>query len=65
MGLFSGFINGLKKSFSGKDHLRNINTCEKCGKPSFSDKCLRCEVDDVFKKSNYQADKDSRNRRRR
>ena len=29
--MFKGFIDGLKKSFSGKDHLRNINKCSKCG----------------------------------
>jgi|TARA_R110002096_G_scaffold233280_6_gene423351 hypothetical protein len=49
--MFKGFIDGLKKSFSGKDHLRNINKCSNCGDPSYSDLCLKCEVEDVYKKS--------------
>ena len=49
--MFEGFIDGLKKSFSGKDHLRKINKCVKCGDPSYSDLCLKCEVEDVYKKS--------------
>ena len=32
MGIFSNFINGLYKSFSGKDYLREIYQCEKCAK---------------------------------
>ena len=43
------FIGGLKKSFSGKDYLREINQCDKCGKPSFFNSCLKCEVDDVYR----------------
>ena len=49
MKLLEGFINGLKKSFSGKDYLRDINQCDKCGKPSFFDKCLLCETEDEFR----------------
>ena len=49
--MFKGFIDGLKKSFSGKDHLRNINKCSNSGDPSYSDLCLKCEVEDVYKKS--------------
>lgn len=43
------FIGGLRKSFSGKDYLRDINQCEKCGKPSFFSTCLKCEVDDAYR----------------
>jgi len=52
--LLSGFLNGLKKSFSGRDFLRDINQCEKCGKPSFFSSCLKCEVDDAYKGWNKQ-----------
>jgi hypothetical protein len=44
-----GFINGLKKSFSGKDYLREINQCDKCGKPSFFGSCLKCETDEAYR----------------
>ena len=47
--LLSGFLTGLKKSFSGRDFLRNINQCVKCGKPSFFSSCLKCEIDDAYK----------------
>lgn len=42
------FIGGLKKSFSGKDYLRDINQCNKCGKPSFFNSCLKCETDEAY-----------------
>ncbi len=42
------FINGLRKSFSGKDYLREINQCDKCGKPSFSKWCMICEVEQRY-----------------
>ena len=29
MGILTNFIKGLKKSFSGKDYLREINQCDK------------------------------------
>ena len=47
--LLSGFIKGLKKSFSGRDFLRDINQCDKCGSPSFFDSCLKCETDDAYR----------------
>ena len=47
--LIRNFINGLKKSFSGKDFLREINQCDKCGNPSFFDSCLKCETDDAYR----------------
>ena len=43
------FINGLRKSFSGKDYLREINQCDKCGKPSFFSSCLLCETEEAFR----------------
>tara|TARA_B110000438_G_scaffold256023_1_gene263240 strand:- start:382 stop:615 length:234 start_codon:yes stop_codon:yes gene_type:complete len=43
------FINGLRKSFSGKDYLRDINQCDKCGKPSFFSSCLLCETEEAFR----------------
>ena len=43
------FINGLRKSFSGKDYLREINQCDKCGKPSFFASCLKCETDEAYR----------------
>ena len=49
MKLLDGFINGLKKSFSGRDYLRNINQCDSCGKPSFFSNCLKCETDEAYK----------------
>ena len=49
MKLLEGFINGLKKSFSGEDYLREINTCRRCGKPCFFDSCLTCEVDEAYR----------------
>jgi hypothetical protein len=45
MSIFSNFIKGLKKSFDGKDHLREINKCDICGKPSFSKWCQWCELE--------------------
>jgi hypothetical protein len=47
--MFKGFIDGLKKSFSGKDYTRKLNKCEKCGKPAFFSTCLKCEVDEAFR----------------
>ena len=49
MSLITNFIKGLKKSFSGKDYLREINQCDKCGKPSFMYRCLKCEVDEAYR----------------
>ena len=47
--IISNFIIGLKKSFDGKDYLRNISQCDTCGKPSFFDSCLKCETDDAYR----------------
>jgi len=56
MMIFDNFIKGLKKSFDGKQHLREINTCRRCNKPCFFDSCLKCEVDDVYKEHNKKDD---------
>ena len=45
MSIFTNFIIGLKKSFSGKQYLREINKCELCGDPSFSKWCQFCETE--------------------
>ena len=45
MGIFTNFIKGLKKSFDGKDHLREIYQCAICGKPSWSSWCQWCELE--------------------
>ena len=50
MGIFSNFINGLYKSFSGKDYLREIYQCEKCAKPSFTNMCQFCETTEAYNK---------------
>jgi len=43
MSIFSGFIEGLKKSFTfSKDFLRNINHCEICHEPSYAYICQLC-----------------------
>jgi len=47
--IFTNFINGLKKSFSGKYYLRELNKCKSCGKPSFFSTCLKCETDQAYK----------------
>ena len=47
--LLTNFINGLRKSFDGKDHLRALNKCKSCGKPSFFHTCLKCEMDETYK----------------
>jgi hypothetical protein len=47
--MFKGFIDGLKKSFSGKTFTRELNTCSKCSKPSFFSTCLKCEVDEAYR----------------
>ena len=49
MNIFTNFINGLRKSFSGKDYLREINQCNSCGRPSFFNSCLKCETDDAYR----------------
>lgn len=47
--IFKNFINGLKKSFDGKDHLRKLNKCYMCGESSFMHHCLKCEMDEAYK----------------
>ena len=42
------FLKQLKKSFDGKDYLREINQCHYCGKPSFFSTCLMCETNDAY-----------------
>ena len=49
MGMVSNFIKGLKKSFNGRDYLREINQCNKCGKPSFFNSCLMCETNEAYR----------------
>ena len=44
------FIGGLVKSFSGKDYLREIHQCEKCGRPSFTNMCQFCETTEAYNK---------------
>ncbi len=46
--LIMNFLKKLKKSFDGKDYLRNINQCITCGKPSFFSTCLMCETNDAY-----------------
>ena len=48
MSIITNFINGLKKSFDGKDYLRDINQCEICGKPS-------CSTKAAYKKSEEES----------
>jgi hypothetical protein len=50
--LLSGFLNGLRKSFSGKDFLRDVYKCKVCNEPSFFGSCLKCETDDAYRRSN-------------
>ena len=52
MSILTNFINGLRKSFDGKDYLRNIPQCDQCGKPSFCVTCQYCETTDAYRRSN-------------
>lgn len=58
MGIFSNFINGLYKSFSGEDYLREIYQCEKCAKPSFTNMCQFCETTKAYR--NHYSDLQTR-----
>jgi hypothetical protein len=49
MGFLTGFIEGLRKSFGGRDYLRDINQCDMCGRPSFFSSCLKCEMDEAYR----------------
>lgn len=55
MSIFTNFINGLKKSFDGKDHLRDINQCEACGRPSFMPTCLYCSTKAAYRISEEES----------
>ena len=47
--LIGNFMKGLRKSFDGKDYLRDLNRCNECGKPSYFSTCLKCEVDGAYR----------------
>ena len=49
LNILTNFINGLRKSFNGRDYLREINQCKSCGKPSFFNSCLKCETDQAYR----------------
>ena len=51
MGILTNFINGLRKSFSGEDYLREIHQCERCARPSFTTMCQYCETTEAYRKS--------------
>jgi hypothetical protein len=55
MSILTNFINGLKKSFDGKDYLRNISQCDQCGKPSYCVTCLYCETKRSYDDENSKA----------
>ena len=55
MNILTNFINGLKKSFDGKDYLRDIGDCDKCGRPSFFKSCLYCETERSYDDENSKA----------
>jgi len=48
MSIITNFLRGLRKSFDGKDHLREIYQCKDCGKPSWTLQCQICEMKDVY-----------------
>tara|TARA_R110000765_G_scaffold274044_1_gene372672 strand:- start:223 stop:387 length:165 start_codon:yes stop_codon:yes gene_type:complete len=50
MNIFTNFVKGLKKSFNGKDCLREIYQCGFCGKPSFANICQVCETELSYRK---------------
>ena len=47
--MLGNFVKGLRKSFDGKDYLRELDTCIKCGKPSYFTTCLKCEIDEAYR----------------
>lgn len=49
MSIITNFINGLRKSFNGKDYLREINQCKACGKPAYTNVCLYCRTISDYK----------------
>jgi len=48
--IVSNFIRGLKKSFNGKDYLRELNKCKVCNKPAFTNICLYCKTKQDYEK---------------
>lgn len=60
MSIITNFINGLRKSFDGKDHLREINQCEKCGRPAFTNVCGYCRTESHYKISEKQERRNKR-----
>ncbi len=49
MGILTGFIDGLKKSFSGEKYTSELGICDVCNKLAFCiDRCLYCSTKDVY-----------------
>lgn len=46
--IWDGFIKGLKKSFSGKDYLREPNVCVECSLPAFGSRCQFCILKKLY-----------------
>jgi hypothetical protein len=42
------FIKKLKRSLDEKNYLINTNQCNMCGKPSFFNTCLKCEINEAY-----------------
>ena len=59
MNVLTKFLNSLRKSFDGKDHLREINQCETCGRPAFTNVCGYCRTKSHYKISEEQYKRDS------
>ena len=55
MSIFTNFINGLRKSFSGKQYTRDLNVCVTCGEPAFTNMCGYCRSVSHYKISEEQA----------
>jgi hypothetical protein len=49
MNILTNFINGLRKSFDGKDYLREINQCKTCKNPAYTSVCLYCSTVSDYK----------------
>tara|TARA_R110002126_G_scaffold130753_3_gene274294 strand:- start:618 stop:854 length:237 start_codon:yes stop_codon:yes gene_type:complete len=55
MSIIHNFINGLKKSFSGKQYTREIFTCKACGSPVYVDSiCSYCRTCIDYDLAKYQ-----------
>ena len=48
MNILRNFLKGLRKSFDGKDYLREVHRCKDCGEKSWSIQCQVCEMKDVY-----------------